>query len=127
MATEAPATIYVVDDDEVVRDSLKALLESRHFNVLDFESGQEFLERWAASAAACLILDVHMAGMSGLELLKILRNQGDSVPTVFITGRIDPTVRAEAKALGAVATLDKPVSHQLLFATIQQALASRAP
>ena len=127
MTTKPLPTIYVVDDDEVVRDSLKALLESRHFNVLDFESGREFLERRAVSAASCLILDVHMAGMSGLELLKILRDQGDSLPTVLITGRIDPTVRAEAKALGAVATLDKPVSHQLLFATIQQALASRAP
>ncbi len=115
--------ISVVDDDEVVRDSLSALL-SRQYAVLEFASGADYLGRAAGIAPGCLLVDMHMPEMTGIELLKILRTQGDSVPTVMMTGRRDAAIAADAKALGVVALLDKPVAHTALYAAIEKALAS---
>ena len=99
--TPSPSTVFVIDDDEMVRDSLKALLESRSFNVVDFESANQFLNHADGDANnACLLLDVHMSEMTGLELLRLLRSRGDAIPTILITGRTDPTVQAQAKELG---------------------------
>ena len=124
--TPSPSTVFVIDDDEMVRDSLKALLESRSFNVVDFESANQFLNHADGDANnACLLLDVHMSEMTGLELLRLLRSRGDAIPTILITGRTDPTVQAQAKELGVVALLDKPVAHPALFAAIREALAAR--
>jgi two-component system, LuxR family, response regulator FixJ len=115
-------TIFVIDDDEVVRDSLKALLETRQFAVEEFTSAADFLARRDHHASACLILDVHMPEMSGTELLRRLRAQGDRIPTVLITGRRDRAAEEQAKALGVVALLDKPVAHRVLFQAIETAL-----
>lgn len=117
-------TVCVVDDDEVVRDSLNALL-SRQYSVLEFASGMDYLKRAAGVTLGCLLVDVHMPEMTGLELLKILRAQGNPVPAVVMTGRKDPAIEAEAKALDVVALLDKPVSHTVLFAAIEKALVSQ--
>lgn len=117
-------TIFVVDDDEVVRDSLKVLLETRQFAVRDFGSGPAFLaDRGATGAPGCLVLDIHMPEMSGLELLRRLRDNGDQLPVILVTGRRDPSAQTQAQALGAVTLLDKPISHPALFAAIEQALA----
>lgn len=122
MASASSPAVFVVDDDEVVRDSLKVLLESRGFTVHDFASGRQFLDRKDGVTADCLILDVHMPDMTGTELLKILRNAGDLLPVILITGRNDPVIQAQAKEFGAVTLLDKPVAHAALFAAIQQAV-----
>lgn len=117
-------TIFVIDDDEMVRDSLKALLESRNFTVVDFDSGRQFLSAGHATGRACLVLDVHMPDMTGIELLRLLRSRGNAIPTILITGRTDLSVQMQAKELGVVALLDKPVSHAVLFDTIRQALST---
>ncbi|MBI1774027.1 MAG: response regulator [Proteobacteria bacterium] len=116
--------IFVIDDDEVVRDSLKVLLETRDFIVRDFASCREFLHHKDGVHAGCLILDIHMPDMTGIDLLRLLREKGDAIPVILITGRRDATIRAQAEALGAVAFLDKPVAFPQLFAAIQQAVAS---
>jgi FixJ family two-component response regulator len=122
-ATRPTPTICIVDDDEVVRDSMRAVLESRHYRVSDFASGAELLASGVASGVDCLVLDIHMPGMTGLELLRELGARRIATPVILITGRSDPTIAAQARALGARALLDKPVSHSTLFDTIQRALA----
>ena len=116
------ATIVVIDDDEVVRDSLKALLEIRNFSVVEYSSGRDFLNRQDDVTPGCLILDIHMPDMTGLDLLKQLRLRGDNVPAILITGRRETSTQAQADSLGAVALLDKPISHPALFAAISSAL-----
>lgn len=122
MENSSPAMVYVVDDDEVVRDSLRALLEVRKYRVREFDSGEYFLSENPAMDNCCLILDVHMPGMTGLELLRTLRSRQVKVPTILITGRRDSAINAQAEELGARCLLDKPVSHALLFGAIEQAL-----
>ena len=124
MVSGAGLTICVVDDDEVVRDSLKALLESRRFNVVDFGSGSQFLDGRKDAAGACLLLDMHMHELSGLDVLKALRDMGDLIPIIMLTGRSDSLLESRARLLGAIAVLDKPIAHSALFAAIDLALAA---
>ncbi len=118
-------TVCVVDDDEVVRDSLAALL-SRQYPVLEFASGMDYLTRAAGIVSGCLLLDMHMPEMTGIELLRILRAQGNDVAAVMMTGRKDAAIEADAKALGVVALLDKPILHTVLYAAIEKALGREA-
>lgn len=121
--TELPnPTILVIDDDDVVRDSLRVLLETRGFTVVDFASGRSFLAGRDGLGAGCILLDVHMPEMTGLDVMKALRETGDDTPVVLITGRIDALVQAKAEAFGAIAVLDKPIAHTLLFTAIGRAL-----
>lgn len=126
MDTLPNRTIYVVDDDDVVRDSLTALLESHHFTTIAFDSGRQFLAQRIADGGHCVILDVHMPEMTGVEVLQELRERGSTSPVILITGRRDPGVQAQAAALGASALLDKPLAHRALFAAVEAALASQA-
>lgn len=120
--TTQPRTIIVIDDDEVVRDSLKVLLEARAFRVEDFASGPQFLKQHTGHDG-CLVLDIHMPEMSGLEVLKKLRAEHDDTPVILITGRRDRSLEAQAKELGVVALLDKPIPYAAFFKAIDQALA----
>ncbi|MBV8536928.1 MAG: response regulator [Alphaproteobacteria bacterium] len=119
-----PPVIFVVDDDDVVRDSLKVLLELRNYRVHDFGSAAAFLAARAEAVepATCLVLDIHMPDMTGIELLRRLRSEGDRTPAILITGRRDPATQAQAQSLGVTALLDKPISHPALFSAIEQAL-----
>ncbi len=119
--------IYVVDDDEVVRDSLVALLQTRSYEAVGFASSRDFLDLPAPAAEGCLIVDVHMPGMTGLELLELLRSRDDQIPAVIITGKRDAAVVAKAAELRAIAVLDKPIAHPSLFAAIHKALGPSAP
>lgn len=123
---DASRTIYVVDDDDVVRDSLRALLESQEFVVEDFSSGGDFFTR-RDSEAVCLVLDIHMPDMTGIDVLRRLRQGGDPLPVIMVTGRWDASIRAQADALGVVAFLDKPVSPARLFSEIRKAIATPSP
>lgn len=115
-------TVCVIDDDEVVRDSLSALL-SRQYTVHEFPSGMDYLNRAGGVIPGCLLVDMHMPEMTGIELLKILRAQGNNVATVMMTGRKSAAIEADARALGVVALLDKPAPHTELYAAIEKALA----
>ena len=124
MSKLSQTTILIVDDDEMVRDSLRALLESRNFTVTDFATGQDFLARRDATNGSCVLLDIHMPGMTGVDLLKTLRERGDLIPVILITGRTDAGIQAQAKAFGAAALLDKPIAAARLFAAIADATAA---
>lgn len=123
MPGDAAPTILVVDDDDVLRDSLRFLLESRGYSVADCGSAERFLNARAEFSADCLILDIHMPNMTGIELLRALRRRGDLIPVILVTGRREASVQAEAMSLGAVDVLDKPVTQRTLFQAIDRALA----
>ena len=122
MNSDRRPVVYIVDDDEMVRDSLKALLEAHRFQVRDFNSAQRYLDARDGPFGGCLLVDMHMPAMNGLELLQALRTAGDATPVVLYTGRNDPALEARAIAAGASAVLDKPVTYKVLLAAIRQAL-----
>jgi len=114
--------IYVVDDGEAVRDSLKLLLEAHGMLVEDYRSSEELTRNYVPGRGACLILDLHLPGASGLDYLAKQNDAAAELPVVIITGRGDPASRARAEQLGVLAFLDKPVAGQELLADIRQAL-----
>jgi len=118
-------TIAVVDDDDTVRDSLRALLETHQYTVVDFADGDSFLSRDLGISLRCVLLDVHMPGKGGFDVLKALREGGDMTPVILITGRSDRLLEARARLEASVAILDKPVAQARLFAAIDTALAGR--
>lgn len=117
------ATVYVVDDDEAVAHSLRMLLESVGLSVETFSTAQAFLEQAELSRTACLLLDVRMPGMSGLQLQESLRQRGLSMPIVFITGHGDVRMAVRAIQSGAVDFIEKPFHDQDLLDSIHKALA----
>src|ERR1700736_4606496 len=108
-------TIAIIDDDESVRRALRRLVQSAGWCVATFATAEEFLEAPEQPAPAGLILDVHLPGLSGLELQQRLTADGRSVPIVFITAYADEQTRAEALRGGAIAILAKPFEEQLLL------------
>jgi FixJ family two-component response regulator len=124
MPDKEPAPIvYVVDDDPVVLRALERLLESAGFEVAAFASPQEFLERHDRAAAGCLLLDLAMPELNGLELQAMLEQQASHLPVVFLSGHGDIAASVRAMKQGASDFLTKPVDDALLIATIRDALA----
>jgi FixJ family two-component response regulator len=119
--TERPL-LCLVDDDESVRESLPDLLKEFGFATRTFSSAEEFLSSGCVSESGCLILDIAMPGMSGPELYQELKRRGQAIPTVFITGQRDETIRARLIEQGAVAFLLKPLNDEALVAAINTAL-----
>ena len=115
-------TIYVVDDDEAVRDSLVWLLESRHYRVESFASADAFLAAYDADMAGCLVLDVRMPGMSGLELYERLHHRHATLPVIFITGHGDVPMAVDALKQGAVDFIEKPFSDRQMLSLIENCL-----
>lgn len=122
MSTEAP-TVLVVDDDASMREVLQSLLESVGLRVETFKTAQDFLDRRPLEGLACLVLDVRLPGLSGLDLQKELTRSGSPIPIVFITGHGDVAMSVQAMKAGAVEFLTKPFRDQQLLDAIQQALA----
>jgi FixJ family two-component response regulator len=116
--------IIVVDDDAGMNLALRRLLNAAGFHAISFSSAEALLESKAVTQAACLILDVHLPGLSGFELQRRLRQDGPTRPVIFITAYEDPASKAEAQGAGAVAYLTKPFSGRLLLAAITEALAA---
>jgi FixJ family two-component response regulator len=114
--------ISVVDDDESVRRSTRLLIESLGFSVTTFESAEAFLTSEKRGDTSCLILDVQMPGISGLQLQTQLAHDGHSVPTIFITAYDDNQSRLRAMQAGAVAVLNKPFTEDQLLQAIRLAL-----
>lgn len=114
--------VFVVDDDAAVRDGLTALLETAELEVECYASAKTFLAAYAPSASQCLVLDMHMPGMSGLELQTELERQGIQVPIVFLTAHGDIPSTVQAVKAGAVDFLTKPVKPAHLLERVQAAL-----
>ena len=121
--SEIQKTIYIVDDDEAVTDSLHALLETFGFKVQSYGSGTEFLADEQNRAAGCLLIDQHMPGASGLDVVASLRKEGVQIPTILISGRLDPSTRERATRLGVRELFDKPVAVSRLIQAIRTMLA----
>ena len=109
--TQATSTIYIVDDDEAVRDSLRWLLEAHGYRVKSFTGAEEFLQAYDPEQVAVLIVDVRMPGMSGLELQEILIARQAPLPIVFITGHGDVPMAVSTMKKGAVDFLEKPFNE----------------
>jgi FixJ family two-component response regulator len=116
--------IAVVDDDEAIREALQSLLRSVGLRAEMFASAEDFLQAGQRQATACLILDVRMQRMSGLELQRQLATANCPTPIIFITAHGDEETRARALRAGAVAFLDKPFSDEVLLRAVQAALHS---
>ena len=117
--------ISVVDDDESVRESLSGLIRSVGFGVMVFASAEEFLSSNRLLDTDCLILDVRMPGMNGLELQRRLAASHTSIPVIFITAHGDEEARVRALNGGAVEYLLKPFSEEALLSAIDAALKSK--
>ena len=118
----ARSLIAVVDDDESVRRSTRRLLESFGYRAVVFESAEGFLRFGQLRDTSCLVLDVQMPGMDGLELQTQLAAEGCGIPVIFITAHDDQKSRRRALRAGAVAFLDKPFTDQQLLQAIRSVL-----
>lgn len=114
--------IYIVDDDETVLDATGLLVESMGFEVKTFRSAIEFLNAYSSDMRGCLILDVRMPEMSGMELQRELNSRKFTMPVIFITGHGDVPMAVEAMKHGAVDFLEKPYNDQKLLDNINKAL-----
>jgi len=114
--------IAIVDDDEALREAMKSLVRSLGYGVSTFGSAEEFLKSEQVSDTSCLITDLHMPGLSGLDLQDLLIARGHRFPIIFITGFPDENVRARAMKAGAVAFLTKPVNADQLLGYLDKAL-----
>ena len=114
--------VAVVDDDQSVRESLPDLLREFGFEPQAFSSSEDFLKLERVDGFGCLILDIGMSGMSGLELQKQLKTRGDNVPVILITGRRDEEIRRRGLDAGAVEFLYKPFSDTTLLRALNLAL-----
>jgi len=114
--------VYVIDDDESIREALNSLIRSVGLKVATFASAQEFLQSPRPDVPACLILDVRMPGLSGLDLQRELAEANIHIPIIFITGHGDIPMSVRAMKAGAVEFLTKPFRDQDLLDAIQQAL-----
>jgi FixJ family two-component response regulator len=117
--------ICVIDDDEAVADSLKSLLESFGYDAQSYKSGADFLADDRCRATGCLIIDQHMPGMSGLDIVDRLQKQGARVPTILISGRLDTSTKERAASLGVTTVLEKPFAGNHLVDLIRMALWER--
>ena len=120
--TESEAIVYVIDDDAQTRESLKNLMRSVGLQVEVFASAQDFLRSKRPAVPACLVLDVRLRGLSGLDLQKRMAEAKIGVPIIFITGYGDIPMTVQAIKAGAVEFLTKPFRNQELLDAIQQAL-----
>ena len=115
-------TIYIVDDDEAVRDSLQWLLEGKDYNVRCYDSAETFLSRYDPREVACLIVDIRMGGMSGLELQDKLIERKSPLPIVFITGHGDVPMAVSTMKKGAMDFIQKPFKEEELLALVERML-----
>ena len=119
-SSDKKGTVYVVDDDEAVRDSLQWLLEGKGYRVHCFDSAESFLSRFDARDVGCLIVDIRMEGMSGLELQDQLIERQSPLPIVFITGHGDVPMAVDTMKKGAMDFIQKPFDEAQLLALVER-------
>ncbi len=120
--TDSQQIVYIVEDDEAVRDSLEMMLVSMAHKVETFPTANAFLESYNEAMAGCIVLDIRMPGMDGMELQKELNNQNSILPIIFVTGHGDVPMAVEAMQLGAIDFIQKPYREQELLEKIKAAL-----
>lgn len=118
-------SIAVVDDDESVRESLESLLKSLGFQVSAFPSAETFLAAGEVRRADCIILDIRLGSMSGLELYRTMLTMADTPPVIFITGHGNEVLRQKVLEDGAIDCLFKPFAEEKLIAAVEAAAAAR--
>ena len=121
-----PFMLYVVDDDESVRRALNRLLRSAGYSALTFESAEAFLDYTSCSGEGCLVLDIRLPGMTGLDLQEKLASTGAKYSVIFMTAHDNPQWQKRAKKAGALAYLRKPFDDQSLLDAIQFAREKRS-
>jgi two-component system response regulator FixJ len=119
--------VYVIDDDEAMRDSLKFLLDSANFNVTLFETAVKFLDVLPRLEFGCVVSDVRMPGLDGIELLKRMKASHSRFPILIMTGHGDIPLAVEAMKLGAVDFLEKPFEDDRLIGMIEAAIRQAEP
>jgi len=124
MGTHDGRLICIVDDDASLRRSLRNLLMSVGFPVQTFDSAEAFLDGSPGDSIGCVVLDVRMAGMSGLDLLRHLASAGSRIPVIILTAHADEETRRRSLEAGAVAFLEKPVRSAALLDAVRRALTS---
>lgn len=117
-----PANIFIVDDDEAVRESLELLLEASGYRTASFASGEGFLKELQRDAEGCLLVDVRMPGLGGLEVQEELVRRGSAVPAIIMTGHGDVPLAVQAMRAGAADFIEKPFSDETIVASIERAL-----
>lgn len=123
MRDDTDPVVSIVDDDEALRDSLRWLLESSGYNVSTYAISESFLSAYDPDQAGCLVLDIRMPGMSGLELQDELMRRGYAIPVIFVTGHGDVPTAVSAMKKGAVEFIEKPFNDQEFLALIERVLA----
>ncbi|PAU80138.1 DNA-binding response regulator [Halovibrio salipaludis] len=123
---ETEQTVYIVEDDEAVRDSLSMLLRSEGLAVAGYERATRFLEDWHGGMQGCIVLDIRMPEMDGMELQEELIERGSHLPIIFVTGHGDVPLAVEAMRKGAVDFIEKPYREDQLLEKIRGALATDA-
>ncbi len=124
--SESEPTVFIVDDDSAVLKGLRLLVKTLRMNVETYLSAQEFLDSYDPARPGCLVLDVRMPGISGLELQEKLRKRNISIPVIIMTGYGEVAVAVEAMKKGAMMFVEKPISDQVLLDQIQKAIAKDA-
>lgn len=122
MTAETSATVFIVDDDAAIRDSLQLLLKSAGLKVVCYESAERFLDTYDAELNGCLLLDVRMPGMSGLELQRELNRRNSLLPVIIMTGHGDVPMAVEAMKAGAMDFIEKPFADEDLLTRIQNSV-----
>jgi FixJ family two-component response regulator len=125
MRNKSTATVVVVDDDASMRGALRIQLQILGFSVLEFPSAEEFLESEFPDGDACLLLDVYMPGMNGIELCRRMAHLGRGLPTILISGRDDHHTRKMIREAKPIASLLKPFDEKVLIRALRKALRIR--
>ena len=120
--TNTEPTVFLVDDDHAVRDALELLLEAASFKTASFENAMAFLDAYTQNQAGCLVLDIRMPDMSGMELQDTLAAKGITLPIIFLTGHGNVPMSARAFRTGAVDFMEKPFDENALLERIGEAI-----
>ena len=122
-----PRTVAVVEDDPSMRRSIERLLNAHGYKTEAFDSAEAFLRRPSAIAADCLVLDIHLNAMSGIQLRRRLLDLGSALPVIFVTAVDDETVESEAREARCIAYFHKPFPGKLLLSALEDVLSGSSP
>lgn len=114
--------VHIVDDDSAIRDALSLLMQTENIPYQTYASAEEFLDKHAQSKLGCLLLDMRMPGLNGLELLDVLKSQNVAIPVIFITGHGDVSMAVKAMKAGASDFIEKPFNNERLLTLVRNCL-----